>query len=58
MSDELTCPFCEEADFDSVGLCLHLNSGCAMYDRACRMAAEHQERRWEQRNRDGGSDGG
>ena len=62
MSEELTCPFCGEDGFDSVGLCLHLNGNCGPYDRACRMAAEEQERRWDrnaQRNRrEGAGDGG
>ena len=34
MSDDLTCPFCSEGDFDAVGLKIHLTAGyCDAYNR-------------------------
>jgi len=43
--DNLTCPFCEEGDFDEIGLCMHLSGGCARYDHACRMTSDYLEQR-------------
>ena len=42
---EMTCPFCEETDFDDIGLCLHLSMHCPTYDRACRRTSDEVERR-------------
>lgn len=42
---DMTCPFCEEADFDEIGLCLHLSMHCPAYDRACRRTSDEVERR-------------
>ena len=42
---DFTCPFCEEDDFDEIGLCMHLSSGCVRYDRACRMTSDYLEQR-------------
>lgn len=44
--DDIACPFCHEDGFDSVGLAIHFNAGhCTSYDRACRLAADHMDRR-------------
>ena len=48
MAESLTCPFCNEDDFDDIGLCFHLSMHCRAYDRACRRASDEADRR-EQR---------
>ena len=42
---DLICPFCNEDDFDDVGLCLHLSGSCPAYDNACRRASDYMDRR-------------
>lgn len=37
----LSCPFCNEDDFDEIGLCMHLSTGCPAYDRACRLTSDY-----------------
>ncbi len=42
---DMMCPFCEVAEFDEIGLCLHLASDCRSYDRACRRTSDEMDRR-------------